>query len=126
MTIFPIKWRANEQLGGGWAPTSQEWPFVVSMLDFWWVIFQISQVYTMKTFEGKGYTFTKTAQVSMRAVKHRNGLKQWNSLKICSRMSFFSVVAICQRFFWNVKIPKIGEDETILTNIFFKGVETTN
>ena len=23
MTIFPIKWRANEQLGGGWAPTSK-------------------------------------------------------------------------------------------------------
>ena len=22
MTIFPTKWRANEQLGGGWAPTS--------------------------------------------------------------------------------------------------------
>ena len=25
MTIFPIKWRANEQLGGGWAPTSKNW-----------------------------------------------------------------------------------------------------
>ena len=24
MTIFPVKWRANEQLGGGWAPTSYE------------------------------------------------------------------------------------------------------
>ena len=22
MTIFPTKWRANEQQGGGWAPTS--------------------------------------------------------------------------------------------------------
>ncbi len=41
-------------------PASKMARIVVSMLDFWWVIFQISQVYTMKTFEGKGSTFTKT------------------------------------------------------------------
>ncbi len=43
MTIFPTKWRANEQQGGGWAPTS----YVLEQL-FLWVFFVAGTFWNVK------------------------------------------------------------------------------
>ena len=145
MGIFPIKWRANEQQGGGWAPTS-------STLPKGWVAY-INTIFTSQILNFNGFLVLQKVflcrcgpslpwvvnELSFGEISGCSYVLKWCRIEGMTRYNLISWSEMsrfgtgneeitCMTGWWFqiffIFIPTWGNDPVWL--IFFRWVETTN